>query len=54
LTERARAEACRWVEEDGHSVAQVASGFRVAWAILMAAVIGDGSPGSMTQSAWPV
>ena len=28
MTERARAEACRRVGEDGHSVAQVAAAFR--------------------------
>lgn len=44
LTERARAEACRRVGEDGHSVAQVASGFGVAWATVMAAVVEYGTP----------
>lgn len=31
-TERARAETCRRVGEDGHSVAQVARAFGVGWA----------------------
>jgi transposase len=43
-TERARAEACRRVGEDAHSVAQVASSFGVAWATAMAAVVEYGSP----------
>ena len=38
LTERARAEAARRVGEDGHSVAQVAAAFGVAWATVMGAV----------------
>jgi len=37
-TERARVEACRRVGQDGHSVAQVATGFGVSWATVMAAV----------------
>jgi transposase len=36
LTERARVEACRRVGQDGHSVAQVAAAFGVAWATVMA------------------
>jgi transposase len=44
LTERARAETCRRVGEDGHSVAQVAAGFGVAWATVMAAVVEYGTP----------
>ena len=43
-TERARAEACRRVGEDGHSVAQVASSFGVAWATVMNAVVEYGTP----------
>ena len=43
-TERARAEACRRVGEDGHSVAQVASSFGVAWATVMDAVVEYGTP----------
>lgn len=39
LTERARAEACRRVGQDGHSVAQVAGEFGVSWATVMAAVV---------------
>ena len=38
LTERARMEACRRVGQDGHSVAQVAADFGVAWATVMDAV----------------
>jgi transposase len=38
LTERARAEACRRVGQDGHSVAQVATAFGVSWSTVMAAV----------------
>ncbi len=37
-TERARAEACRRVGQDGHSVAQVAADFGVGWSTAMAAV----------------
>jgi transposase len=44
LTERARAEACRRVGQDGHSVAQVAAEFGVAWATVMAAVVEYGTP----------
>jgi transposase len=44
LTERARAEACRRVGQDGHSVAQVAAGFGVAWGTVMAAVVECGTP----------
>jgi len=43
-TERARAEACRRVGEDGHSVAQVARAFGVGWATVMAAVRDYGQP----------
>ena len=35
MTERARAEVCRRVGEDGHSVAQVARDFGVRWATAM-------------------
>lgn len=44
LTERARAEICRRVGEDGHSVAQVARAFGVSWATAMAAVRDHGRP----------
>ena len=44
LTERARMEACRRVGQDGHSVAQVAAEFGVAWATVMAAVVEYGTP----------
>lgn len=43
-TERARAEACRRVGQDGHSVAQVAADFGVGWATAMAAVRDYGTP----------
>jgi len=38
LTERARAEACRRVGQDAHSVAQVAADLRVGWPTVMRAV----------------
>jgi transposase len=38
LTERARAEACRRVGEDGHDVAAVAVDYGVGWATVMRAV----------------
>jgi transposase len=44
LTERARAEACRRVGQDGHSVAQVAAEFGVAWRTVMDAVRAFGQP----------
>jgi transposase len=44
LTERARAEACRRVGQDGHSVAQVAAEFGVAWRTVMDAVVEYGTP----------
>ena len=44
LTERARIEASRRVGQDGHSVAQVATEFAVAWATVMAAVVEYGAP----------
>src|SRR5689334_22439281 len=44
LTERARAEACRRVGQDGHSVAQVAKAFGVSWSTVMAAVRAYGTP----------
>jgi transposase len=44
LTERARIEACRRVGRDGHSVAQVAAEFGVAWGTVMAAVVEYGTP----------
>ena len=44
MTERARAEACRRVGEDGHSVAQVAADLGVAWATVMTAVRDYGRP----------
>ncbi len=43
-TERARAEACRRVGQDGHCVAQVAADFGVGWATAMAAVREYGTP----------
>src|SRR4051794_28517 len=44
LTERARAEACQRVGQDGHSVAQVAAAFGVGWSTVMAAVRQYGTP----------
>ncbi|HWI01065.1 MAG TPA: transposase [Propionibacteriaceae bacterium] len=44
LTERARVEACRRVGQDGHSVAQVAAEFGVAWRTVMDAVVQYGTP----------
>jgi len=44
LSERARAEICRSVGEDGDSVAQVARDFGVGWYTAMAAVIDHGTP----------
>ena len=44
LTERARREACRRVGQDGHSVAQVAAEFGVAWGTVIAAVVEYGTP----------
>lgn len=44
LTERARAEICRRVGQDGDSVAQVARKFGVGWHTAMAAVIDHGTP----------
>ena len=44
LTERARVEVCRRVGQDGHSVAQVAAKFGVAWGTVMAAVVEHGTP----------
>jgi transposase len=38
LTERARAEACRWVGKDAHAVAAVARDLGVVWATIMRAV----------------
>lgn len=43
-TERARAEMCRRVGEDGHSVAQVARSFGVSWHAAMQAVRDHGRP----------
>ena len=43
-TERARAEACRRVGQDGHSVAQVAKAFGVSWSTVMGAVRRYGTP----------
>jgi transposase len=43
LTERARAEICRRVGEDGDSVAAVAREFGVAWPTAMAAVVDHGT-----------
>jgi transposase len=44
LTERARAEVCRRVGEDGASVAAVARDFGVGWGTAMAAVRAHGRP----------
>lgn len=44
LTERARAEACRRVGQDGRSVAAVAREFGCSWATIMAAVRVYGTP----------
>ena len=44
LTERARADACRRVGRDGHSVASVAREFGVGWATVMSAVGEYGQP----------
>ncbi len=43
-TERARAEMCRRVGQDGHSVAQVARAFGLSWHAAMAAVADHGRP----------
>lgn len=44
LTERARAEICRRVGEDGDSVAEVARAFGVSWHTAWAAVVDHGKP----------
>ena len=44
LTERARVEAAGGSVQDGHSVAQVAAEFGVAWGTVMAAVVEYGTP----------
>jgi transposase len=44
LTERARAEACRRVGKDAHSVAAVARDLGVGWATIMRAVTDHGTP----------
>ena len=44
LTERARAEICRRVGQEGDSVAQVAPDFDVGWHTAMAAVVDHGTP----------
>jgi transposase len=44
LTERARAEACRRVGKDAHSVAAVARDLGVGWATIMRAVRDHGGP----------
>jgi len=44
LTERARAEACRRVGQDGHDVASVAAEYGVGWATVMRAVRDYGAP----------
>jgi transposase len=43
MTERARAEACRRVGEDVHSVAEVARAFGVGWATVMSCVVDHGT-----------
>jgi transposase len=44
LTQRARAEACRRVGKDAHSVAAVARDLGVGWATIMRAVADHGTP----------
>ena len=44
LTERARAEICRRVGQDGASVAAVARDFGIRWRTAMAAVVEHGTP----------
>jgi len=44
LTERARAEACRWVGKDAQAVAAVARDLGVGWATVMRAVADHGWP----------
>jgi transposase len=44
MTERARAEACRRVGEEGHDVASVAAEFGVGWATVMRASYDYGKP----------
>jgi len=44
LTERARAEACRRIGQDGGSVASVAREFGTSWATIMSAVAEYGGP----------
>jgi transposase len=44
LTERARAESCRRVGEDGHDVAAVAVEYGVGWHTIMRAVRDHGRP----------
>ena len=44
LTRRARAEICRAVGEDGHTVAELARRFGIGWATAMAAVRDHGRP----------
>lgn len=44
LTERARAQACRRVGRDGHSVAAVARDLGVGWPTIMRAVLEHGTP----------
>ena len=50
LTERARAEACRRVGQDAHSVAQVAADLGVGWPTIMRAVREFGQ--SFLDAAW--
>ena len=51
LTEPARAEVCRRVGQDGHSVAQVAAEFGVAWRTVMDAVPGSARRAVMSIAA---
>ena len=50
LTERARAEACRRVGQDAHSVAQVAADLGVGWPTMMRAVAEFGQ--RILDAAW--
>ena len=53
MTERARAEICRRVGEDGHSVAAVAREFGIGWHNAMAAVRDHAGRGSTIRLGWP-
>jgi transposase len=53
LTERARAEICRRVGQDGASVAAVPREFGIGWRTAMAAVREHPSPASMIRPDSP-